>query len=1317
MKTKLLLTTLIAFICFANFGFSQTVIWSDNFSNSGNWSTYDYNTPTTNYNWHVTTISPLGTYSSPMGVINSTTHTNGFALFDSDYQCDQINGQVVDYVYNNPIDLSNYSNVSIEFQQYYKKWYDITYILFSADGGSTWNTVEVNASLSLGQSTTNPKLESINLSAYLDGQSSVYIGFYFYSPMSLGAQAGCGYAWMVDDVTLKGTLNGIAPTPNFSATPTIIDEGGSVSFTDLSTGSPTSWLWNFGDGQTSTVQNPTHVYNTAGVYDVTLTVTNGFGSNAGYIPSYITVNVAGTPPLAYFEADVTTINQYESVTFSDLSSNSPDTWYWVFNGGTPSTSSDQNPIVTYDNAGLFSVGLWAENAFGYDSLIRYDYITVVNPTIHGITSSFGNGIFVESVYGVPNIFTASSSETGITQSTFYLLDSTNVPIISSQTDFDGIDGWSTTFDMGDSKLNSFVYVEFTDGTNLIDTAICPLIVREKPEWLNRTGSNVIITSIDTPNRIAEMDINVGIFDFTSEVAASDNIVGFGEKPFGFTTNLTFQNSYDFNDGSSQVYQNSASLNYDLNIFNQHPYNNGFTNSSPNTILSPSLNQNFNLGLYSKGSVTKELLNWKSQNVSIPVIGPIKVSFGLGLKLYGGIGAKLIYQKDDFTNQYGFLNLGNDSVSEFSVGAKIEADLRGRIDIISKSFASAEGTLTGIGRIGLAYQYWSQPNFGEDIKFGGDFYIKGKIEFYGLASPIVKSFNNGSDIIGPKQLWPSGNSPKIFGDGFPSSIDMSLYKLINSTNHAKTYEANYQYDMSHQAAQPNFGTRGNKLVTTWIEADTTLQYLFFTTLDTIQNCFTPQVLVTSTAKSISNPKTAVFNNGDAIITWTENRYDVSTVPVGYDISDYLNSQDIMMAIYEASTNSIYTVMPLTSDTYGKAFGEAKVTTGSGNNAMVSWVTQDLSTSTSDINYTNISKTGIQWFMTIPDVITYLPGINHKVDIVYADNTEAIACWINNSDGNDSTITENIVYYSSWDGSNWSSASPLIVGVHFKDISVGFNNGYGAFGYTANWVDTLGSFHEIAGARVYDYFSGDWVEPLDIIDSISVTYNKPVITIDESGKVSFSIQSVNLFNDTLNPDQGNIVLLLNNLPYSSGWQTTVSNLSLLNDTNVFVWTMDAAWGANSTLYFLTQETDTIVGNDATYQPVGGVTFGEQSQGLVLRAATVDNNLNLYQTTLNQNCMPTGIGMGINKILNDFILKQNVPNPASNFTDIEYRIVNKGNVSLKIYDITGKLVIDVANLFLQPGIYNSVIDVSNLENGVYIYTLVENGISHSKRMVIAK
>ncbi|MBF0507802.1 MAG: PKD domain-containing protein, partial [Deltaproteobacteria bacterium] len=69
------------------------------------------------------------------------------------------------------------------------------------------------------------------------------------------------------------------PTAGISFSPSLPYTGQAVTFTDTSTGKPTSWAWNFGDGSTSTSQNPTHTYSTAGTYTVTLIAGNAGGSS------------------------------------------------------------------------------------------------------------------------------------------------------------------------------------------------------------------------------------------------------------------------------------------------------------------------------------------------------------------------------------------------------------------------------------------------------------------------------------------------------------------------------------------------------------------------------------------------------------------------------------------------------------------------------------------------------------------------------------------------------------------------------------------------------------------------------------------------------------------------------------------------------------------------------------------------------------------------------------------------------------------------------------------------------------------------------
>ncbi|MFT7649792.1 MAG: PKD repeat protein, partial [Candidatus Poriferisodalaceae bacterium] len=84
-----------------------------------------------------------------------------------------------------------------------------------------------------------------------------------------------------------------APTASFTASPTSGVGPLDVTFTDTSTGTPTSWFWDFGDGATSTAQNPSHTYPaTPGQHTVALTATNATGSTTDTQTNHITI----TPP-------------------------------------------------------------------------------------------------------------------------------------------------------------------------------------------------------------------------------------------------------------------------------------------------------------------------------------------------------------------------------------------------------------------------------------------------------------------------------------------------------------------------------------------------------------------------------------------------------------------------------------------------------------------------------------------------------------------------------------------------------------------------------------------------------------------------------------------------------------------------------------------------------------------------------------------------------------------------------------------------------------------------------------------------------------
>jgi len=209
------------------------------------------------------------------------------------------------------------------------------------------------------------------------------------------------------------------PVANFSASPLSGGVPLTTHFTDLSQAA-SSWYWQFGDGGTSTDQNPTYTYNSIGVYTVTLTATNQFGSDDEVKTNYITVTVPKAP-IADFAASATDINLNNSIDFTDLSLENPTSWNWTFEGGTPGTSTAQNPTgITYTTVGTFDVTLVATNAQGSDTEIKAGYISVSEKPY---CPSQGNTYSMEWIAGVQvGTMTNNSGAAGYTDFTSITCD-------------------------------------------------------------------------------------------------------------------------------------------------------------------------------------------------------------------------------------------------------------------------------------------------------------------------------------------------------------------------------------------------------------------------------------------------------------------------------------------------------------------------------------------------------------------------------------------------------------------------------------------------------------------------------------------------------------------------------------------------------------------------------------------------------------------------------------------------------------------------------------------------------------------------------
>ena len=180
---------------------------------------------------------------------------------------------------------------------------------------------------------------------------------------------------------------GPPPMPSFNTTVGTV----SVSFLNTSTNA-TSYEWDFGDGGTSTLTNPTYTYAADGVYTVVLTATNGCGS----VSTSRTVTIL-TPPIAGFNAANRNGCSPFSVAYNNTSSTNSTSFNWQFPGGTPATSTAQNPTIVYNTPGSYAVTLTVSNAAGSNTATQSNYITVgpgpvaaFSTNVNGLTASFSN---------------------------------------------------------------------------------------------------------------------------------------------------------------------------------------------------------------------------------------------------------------------------------------------------------------------------------------------------------------------------------------------------------------------------------------------------------------------------------------------------------------------------------------------------------------------------------------------------------------------------------------------------------------------------------------------------------------------------------------------------------------------------------------------------------------------------------------------------------------------------------------------------------------------------------------------------------------
>ncbi|MBZ0279589.1 MAG: PKD domain-containing protein [Anaerolineae bacterium] len=165
----------------------------------------------------------------------------------------------------------------------------------------------------------------------------------------------------IAEISIAANAPPNAPAAAFNATPISGDAPLNVSFTNQSTGNITGYSWDFGDGQTSTEQSPSHSYTTPGTYTVKLIVTGPGGSNEAQTTITATQPIAA--PVASFTVVPTSGTAPLNVQFTNQSTGESLSYVWNFGDSTPN-STEINPLHSFVTPGSYTVTLTVSNSAG-----------------------------------------------------------------------------------------------------------------------------------------------------------------------------------------------------------------------------------------------------------------------------------------------------------------------------------------------------------------------------------------------------------------------------------------------------------------------------------------------------------------------------------------------------------------------------------------------------------------------------------------------------------------------------------------------------------------------------------------------------------------------------------------------------------------------------------------------------------------------------------------------------------------------------------------------------------------------------------------
>lgn len=901
--------------------------------------------------------------------------------------------------------------------------------------------------------------------------------------------------------------------------------------------------------------------------------------------------------------------------------------------------------------------------------------------------------FVQGVSPVTNTISISGAPAGTSSIDFYASDNTYTTYYDSLKNVPVNANW--LIDMGNLPQGAVIWAYYKNSSNVrfgYSSIYSPTII-PTPQWLASTTGSV--SNVNVVGNTVHMNGHFSFFPQNNPMP--NDIPGLGNKSF----NLTYpaiNNTIVFNCANGTATGSPLNAGFSLNVLDQKV----FTYNYPLSNLSAlTFDSNFNpqinaLGTY---STTPYEIKWPLAKFYPLLPSPIPVvKIDGGLTINGELKGKLKYGHNTTYNSWGI------DTARLTAKVNALATLRVTADAL---IANVSGALIAKGSIGggLVYSDFSSPNisplFGMDLEIAGSIdYKLGRGIFTLAEGHLNKSFY--------KKTW---------GNQLKSPFDKQIWDNVDAKgNYTRMTQTNPYLQTPDFFAQPNLSANASSLYSVWLDYNGNNTELLFSKYNYGTGSFSSPLQVRS-AEAISNPKTAILPSGNALISWTENRYKGSSFNSGtMDLTNIFNAQDIWVTLYDKVSNSFATPIMLSDDITsfesGRAEGNANIIMGKGPYGLITWVVNnDATYENTDVWYCPVTETGSGVSVATPSLLVNLPGTNRSINIAYSDSTHAIASWINDPDGLDSTLNSQVVY-KLWDHTtqSWGPIQTLIPNNNwqsFDDLSLDFNNVYGAIAWTTTEYDANGNFEKRIYTQAWNPMTNNWAIPSFATGDTTYYFSQPKVSVNENGLVALTYQAIRLYTDTITPDVGQLNFYLNDSQSNPNLWTANNGSPLLGDPAVYDWSLNTTYGDLNHFYIITQESDKITGN-APINPPNGVRFGSNYLNLVFRALDVSPSV---VTDIEEPSTKSTL----NKYDSfDFNL---YPNPIISYTNIDYILVSQSNVSIEIFDLMGKSVAKVFEGKQSAGSFKAVFEPNGLTNGVYLCKIIVNNQTAVKKMIITK